>query len=468
MVERLAGALRSLPSSLASIRVRTVLLASVAVAAGLIGAAFGLVALQRDALTDNVDVAVTLRADDITSLLREGTLPAELTVTDVEVSLVQVLDESGTIVLASQNIAGHGPVVDDRPGSGESSIRKVEGLPIDDDEGFRVLTRGVETQTQAYTIIVAGSLDPVHESIESLVAVLRWGLPLLIAGVAGGIWVLVGRALSPVEAIRREVAGITRQQLGRRVPEPGANDEIARLARTMNEMLDRLESAQERQDRFVGDASHELRSPLASIRTQLEVDLARPESAPWESTMSGVREDVVRMQRLVDDLLLLARSDAGEVEYARGLVDLDDVVLAGAAAQRESSDVEIDTSAVSAGQVRGDSSQLQRVVRNLLENATRYASTRVAVTLRETNGAASLIVEDDGAGIPAEERNRIFERFSRLDSARARDHGGAGLGLSIVRTIVEGHGGAVSVDESAIGGARFVVKLPTNGAHPAG
>ena len=460
MAERLAGAFRRVRPSSAGIRIRTAVLATAVVAIALAAASVSLVVLQRRSLTDNIDTTVTQRADDITPLLVEGTLPEKLTVLDFEVSLVQVLDGRGEIILASENVAGEAPVTGNRPERGKTEIQQVTGLPIDHDEGFRVLTRGVETQSGVFTVIVAGSMDAVNDSTETLISVLLWGIPLLLIFVSGGIWLLVGRALSPVESIRREVASITGQQLSRRVPEPSAGDEIGRLARTMNEMLDRLESAQAQQDRFVGDASHELRSPLASIRTQIEVNQSNPERARWQDTMGGVREEVIRMQRLIEDLLILTRSDAGEMQGQRSLVDLDDLVLTAIALQGDNGRAEIDRSAISGGQVRGDRRHLQLVVRNLLDNAVRHARSRVAVTLRESDGLVSLTVEDDGAGIPEAERDRIFDRFTRLDSARGRDDGGAGLGLSIVRVIVDAHGGSVTVGTSQAGGARFVVQLP--------
>ncbi len=445
----------------ASIRIRTAALATLVVAVALVVAATALVVLQRRTLTDNVDTAVRLRAEDITSLLIEGTLPEELTVLNAEVSLVQVLDDGGRIVGASENILELEPLAADLSPGEATDIRTVSGLPIDFDEDFRVLTRSVETPSGVYTVVVGASLDEVNESSQSLVNLLRWGVPILVLLVAGGTFLLVGRALSPVEGIRREVAGITSQQLARRVPEPATDDEIGRLARTMNEMLDRLEVAQEKQERFVGDASHELRSPLASMRTQVEVDLEHPGHAPWQETMTAVQEEVVRMQRLVEDLLLLARSDAQSLDGQYELLDLDDIVLAEAEAQRDAPAITIDTSGVSAGQVRGDARQLPRLVRNLLENAIRFGRSRVVLTLSEARGLTVLAVDDDGGGVPGEQRERVFERFTRLDSARDREHGGAGLGLAIARAIAEAHGGTLEIEDSALGGARFVLSIPS-------
>jgi signal transduction histidine kinase len=293
---------------------------------------------------------------------------------------------------------------------------------------------------------------------------LRWGVPLLVALVGAIAWFVVGRALRPVEAMRAEVAEITAQDLGRRVPVPRARDEIGRLATTMNDMLDRLQHSAERERRFVADASHELQSPLASSLADLEVALAHPESTQWEATARAVVADNERMTRLVGDLLFLAQSDNnGASQPRRTLVDLDDVVREEVSRLRPPEGLVVDVSGVSPAEVRGDADQLARVVRNLLENAGRYARTAITVTV-STNGTGrtELTVADDGPGVPADQRDRIFERFTRLDDSRSRATGGTGLGLAIAREIVESHRGTIDLDESA-SGARFVVHLPAAG-----
>jgi signal transduction histidine kinase len=228
----------------------------------------------------------------------------------------------------------------------------------------------------------------------------------------------------------------------------------------MNAMLDRVEEANQRQRRFVADASHELRSPLTRIRSEIEVDLAHPESADADATERSVLAEAIGLQHLVDDLLHLARSDDGAGELARGPVDLDDLVLREARRMRERGRVEIDTTGVSAAQIDGDAAQLSRVVRNLAENAERHAQTRVRLAVVEQPDGAELTIADDGPGIPPEHREMVFERFTRLDGARTREAGGAGVGLAIVRDIVERHHGTVTVDDEPGGGARFTVHLP--------
>jgi signal transduction histidine kinase len=312
-----------------------------------------------------------------------------------------------------------------------------------------------------YIVYVARSLESVNKSTDSLERLLWWSLPALVMLVGVLTWVVTGRALHPVEAIRREVEVIGGEDLHRRVPEPTNEDEIGRLARTMNAMLARLEDATDRQRRFVADASHELRSPLTSMRAQLEVDLEHPELADWQTTQHDVLADAIRLQRLVDDLLVITVADESALDAAhRAPVDLDEIVFAEARRVSTRNDITIDTHAVSGAQLDGNSDQLVRVVQNLLDNAARHARSEVAISLEESATHVTLCVVDDGPGIPDADRERVFERFARLDDARDRDDGGAGLGLAIVHDVVVAHGGSVSVANAP--GAAFTVVLPVH------
>ena len=287
------------------------------------------------------------------------------------------------------------------------------------------------------------------------------GLPILLVVAALTIWLMVGRALAPVEAMRREVDAISAADLDRRVPSPHGNDEIARLATTMNDMLDRLERGQARQRRFVADASHELRSPVASIRQHAEVALAHPDRTTVGALAETVLAENLRVQRLVDDLLLLARADEHTLQLQQRPVDLDDLVFEEARRLREATSLRVDTARRlgRAGQ-RRPRRRSGGSLRNLGDNAVRHASSQVAFTLGEQDGAVVLDVDDDGPGIPPDERQRVFERFVRLDDARARDAGGSGLGLAIVAEVVGAHRGTISIGSSGLGGARFEVRLP--------
>ena len=307
-------------------------------------------------------------------------------------------------------------------------------------------------------------IDDVEESVRALRTGLLIAIPAVALLLGALIWWLVGRTLRPVETIRAEVADITGANLNRRVPEPAKNDEIARLARTMNAMLDRVEDASDRQHRFVADASHELRSPLTRIRTELEVDLDHPETADHVATHRSVLEEVGNLQRLVDDLLHLARADGGARAASAQRyrpVDLDDLVLTEAQRLRDNGRVRIDTSQVSAAQVLGEAEQLARAIHNLSDNALRHAATTVAFATHEDNGVARLSVTDDGPGIPEPERSRVFERFARLDESRRAASGGTGLGLAIALDIVQRHGGTITIETPGAGGTTCVVSLPS-------
>jgi signal transduction histidine kinase len=240
---------------------------------------------------------------------------------------------------------------------------------------------------------------------------------------------------------------------------PPTHDEIARLAVTLNEMLDRLERAQLRQQRFVADASHELRSPIASIRQHAEVAQSHPDGTTVTELAGEVLDEERRVEQLVDQLLTLARADE-RITLQLRLIDLDDIVFDEVERARARSTVTVDTTKVSAGQVAGDPGQLRHAVRNLLDNALRHARSTVAVTLQEHDSLVELSVDDDGPGIPEHERERVFERFVRLDDARSRDRGGAGLGLSIVAAIAAAHAGTVTATSSPLGGARVELELP--------
>ena len=411
-----------------------------------------LVRLLRTSLNDNVQTAAELRARDVVASLEGGAAPSTLTVAGEEKSLIQVLDPTGAVVASSQNVEGEPPIARLAPGG----ARTLEQLPISDHDPYRVVAR--QTKDGQFTVLVAQSLGPADDSTALVGRVLFAGIPVLLVLVAGTTWIVAGRALRPVERIRAQVAAISADELARRVPEPAGEDEIAHLARTMNAMLDRLERAQDRQRRFVSDASHELRSPIATIRHQLEVARAHPEAVRIDDLTNELLTEDRRMADVVDDLLLLARADEDILRAGRRRVDVDDLLLAEATRLRQRGKVSVDTTAISAGRVLGDRAQLARLVRNLVDNAKRHAASTVSLELEASSETVRLTVADDGAGVPVADRERIFERFTRLDDARARDSGGAGLGLAIVAEVARAHGGSVRIEGD--GGARFVVTLP--------
>jgi signal transduction histidine kinase len=311
------------------------------------------------------------------------------------------------------------------------------------------------------TVLVARTVQARDDSVLFVATLLAVGLPVLVLVVGLLCWEVVGRALHPVEAIRREVDAISSTALHRRVSEPPGADEIARLSATMNRMLDRLDRAQQQQRRFVSDASHELRSPIAAIRQYAEVALMHPIRTSVPELARNVLDEDLRVQHLVEDLLALARADEHRLRLHTTAVDLDDLVFDEARHLRDTTRRQVDVSAVCGGRVRGDAAALRRVLRNLGENAARHARSRVAFSVGEIDTGVELVVDDDGPGIPPAERDRVLRRFVRLDEARSRGDGGAGLGLAIVAELVGAHGGRVEIADSPAGGARVRVTFPS-------
>ncbi len=442
----------------ATVRFRVTALAMFVVAVVLTVTGAAIVVHQRRVMTNALDEAIGVESDALAH--DAGSLSSELAPVLDDDGFAQVV-EGDRVVAATPNVVGRGPVT--VPPSGETRIDTVDGV-VEGAPAFRVLSRRVTASGTPVTIHVGASLEDVDGAARVLVRSMLVALPLVLALLGVLVWTLVGRTLAPVDGIRASVDAIGATRLDRRVPEPGTDDEIGRLARTMNSMLDRLEGSARRQQQFVADASHELRSPLARIRSEIEVDLAHPADADLVTTHRSVLAEAAELERLVDDLLLLARVDAGVEAGERRPVDLDDVVLRTARAARDAGSafnpVDIDATQVSGAQVLGDERQLGRAVGNLVDNAVRHATRIVTLDLREDGVDAVLTVTDDGPGIPADQRERIFDRFARVDGARVRDNGGAGLGLAITRDLVERHGGTVRVEPGVVEGARFVVRLP--------
>ena len=439
-----------------TVRSKLTLLATVLVAVMLAGSGAALVVTQERVLVHGIDESLVQRADNIEKAVLDGEFGARLPSDgDPEDTFLQLVGPGGEVVASSPNAASFPPAAP-APEDGREQVTTVTGVPLSNGE-FRVLVRRLGGRGEEPTfLVVAKNLDDVSESVGVLATSLAIAVPAVTALL---VWWLTGRVLRPVEAIRAEVAGIRGDDLHRRVPDPRTDDEIADLARTMNEMLARVELATERQRRFVADASHELRSPLTRLRSNLEVSLAHPDVVPAEELLRGLLVDVADLQRLVEGLLFLARLE-GAGAVPTDPVDLDDLVLEEARRLRERGAVAVDVSSVSAARTAGDSAQLVRMVANLAGNAERHARSRVTFELAEHDGRCELVVSDDGPGIPADQRAEVFKRFTRLDEARSRDAGGSGLGLAIVHDIVTRHAGTVGVGAGELGGARVVVDLP--------
>jgi signal transduction histidine kinase len=314
------------------------------------------------------------------------------------------------------------------------------------------------TATGRYTVIAGGGSEAAESTVRTVAVLLMIAAPI-ISAVAGIVsYRLVKRSLRSVEAIRARVSEITTSDLTERVPVPPQNDEVSALAKTMNEMLARVESGHAAQRRFVGDASHELRSPLASIISALEVAQDYPETLDDDLTSGTLIPEAHRMQALVDDLLLLARADERGLAVREDEVNLDLLAENETARLRRETELAIEISTEEVVVV-GDAGDLARVLRNVLDNAVQHAKSAIEIVVERRSDEAVLTVADDGPGIPAEDRARAFDRFVRLDSARSRDGGGSGLGLAIVAEIVSAHGGTVGIDDRPGGGTRVSIVL---------
>jgi signal transduction histidine kinase len=343
------------------------------------------------------------------------------------------------------------------PGGAPDRRTAVLGESGVSDFPLELTSRVVDTPSGEMTVRAASRVDEVRRSVEAVTRTLVVGLPGLVLLVAGVAWLLVGRSLRPVEAIRTEAEAITGSTIHRRVPEPGADDEIGRLARTMNAMLGRLEASQLRQRQFVSDASHELRSPVTAIRSDLEVALREGAGADWPTVAGAVLSEEARLERLLDDLLVLAGADEGAGPPPSTPVDVAALVADDAARSRR---VPVRPHVAAGAYVPGAARDLGRVVTNLVDNAARHARTAVDVTVSVTPSSVVVTVDDDGPGIPPADRERVFERFTRLDEGRARHDGGAGLGLAVARSVVTRHRGTVTATTSPTSGARLTVTLP--------
>jgi signal transduction histidine kinase len=438
-----------------SIRVRATGAAVLVVGVTLVVASIAMLTLLERSLRDNVRTTADSRAEAIADDLSQSANSGHIAVEDQDDEFVQVLDADGNAVMASANLAGRPALVVLEPGD----TQMIGSVPFEDGS-FLAVAAAATSMDGPLTVVLGRSLEGVGETRREVSGLLAVGVPLLLVVVGFVTWSVAGRVLAPVDAIRREVEAISVKELHRRVPDPPGRDEIARLASTMNSMLERLEKAAVRERRFVSDASHELRSPVAAIRQQAEVALSHPDRTTIEELAGIVLEEDVRLQRIVEDLLLLTRVDEGTLQLRKTPVDLDDLMFEEAARLRATTRLRIDSAGVSAGRVIGDRGRLERLLRNLTDNAARHAASEIRLGLRGDDGQVVLEVNDDGPGVPAGKREAVFERFTRLDDARDRQHGGAGLGLAIVAEIAAAHGGSASVSDAPSGGARFLVVLP--------
>lgn len=498
------------PWSRLGVRGRAVAVAVVVVGLALAGGSAALAVLLDGALHEQAETAARIQAAEIASIVSVSP-SGRVDLPKAEAGVyVEVLARGGRVVasdvpapLGASGSAGGASAARAflprlAPAGRNGLVETVSALPGIDEDPYLLFAEPMSAAEglshpapglvpAGWSVEVAEPLAwPVH--VEHLVvAALALGVPALVILVGLVVWWLSGKALAPVEAIRAEVDAVSAGDLTRRVEVPPQRDVVARLASTMNAMLERLEHASERQKRFTSDASHELKSPIASIQAQLEVSLAHPKSGDWRQVAAAALEDLSRLQRLADDLLVLARVDEGALgRSSLEVIGLRDVLLAEAervavgSLARKGPALSVDASGVGEAHVLANLVMIERVVGNLADNALRHANSKVAFSLRTESGLADSLepaswvvieVADDGEGIPPGERERVFERFVRLDEGRDATAGGSGLGLAIVRQVVEAYGGSVEVRDgipwpSGEGrGACFTVRLPALDDH---
>ena len=443
-----------------SLRLRITLVTAVVVAVVVaLGGILILVALRAE-LVAAADEAVEARADEIARMAADDALPRPLPPMHDPVTFSEVVSGGRTVTATDSLLGGTGFDLPEQE-AGQVDVSGVSRLPLVGTGPYRVAAQGVDTPSGPMTVFVAVSIAHLDHTMAVAARIGAIGVAVLVVVLATVTWLAIGRSLAPVEGIRARAEAITGQNLDRRVPVPVQLDEIGRLARTVNQMLGRLERSAARQRRFVADAAHELRSPIASLRVQLETARDTERTAGREGDMLY---ETTRMEGLVDQLVVLARADADTSWLRLETVDLDDLIDSAVTSLAPRDGLVIDTSAVEPVQLCGDARLLEQVVRNLVHNALGHARGTVRVsTSAAGDDLAVLVVDDDGPGVPEDRRDDIFERFVRLDVSRDRDHGGVGLGLAIVAEIVRAHGGRVHVGDSPSGGARFVVELPIAG-----
>lgn len=395
---------------------------------------------------------VTSATIRISNLVQRDRLPGVL-VSDQGPS-IQVVDGSGRVVSSTEDVAGRPRLSTLHPGTDNPGLyTQVCDLPLFPAEcrvlaALRIYRPGGDWLVYATEKAIPWYVDP--------------RVPVFLIGLSAGLGVLtwfgvsrvVARTLAPVNRIRARLAEITATGGGMRVPVPSTDDEIRTLAETANRTLERLEAAVERQRRFASDASHDLRSPITAMRTQVEEALLYPEETDWPRTARALLASLDRLQAIVTDLLTLAKLDAG-APGGEEPVDLGEVAAAEAARPRSRKVV---TTLQPGVVVTGDRLRLSRLITNLLDNAERHAESTIIITVRKDD-RATLEVLDDGTGIAPEDREVVFQRFTRLDASRSRDAGGTGLGLPIAREIAHAHHGTLTIEDSDRG-ARFVLRLP--------
>lgn len=448
------------------VRKRATLTAVTVVALALIaGGVLMLVLLQTSLLAATESVAKNKVADIAALIASQDVSEAAQSITATARSgqYVQIISPQGAVLASSEKAAETTVLSVLRPGPGKTLTDSVSSLQgIEDNDDFLIVAYGVSTDQGTYTVVVASTVQVQLDSVKTIAWFLLGATPLLLLVVGFAVWFLVGRSLRQVERIREQVARINASRLSERVDVPETNDEIHRLALTMNTMLDKLQASDGEQRRFVSDASHELRSPLATISAGLEIAAADSSGDTWRELKNVLSGETARMHYLVDDLLTLAKTNDGGIRITATDVDLDDVLATEIQRLRSLTPHTIQARLVPA-RITGDAQRLGQVLRNVLENANRHARSTITVELSSDPDGVRVVIDNDGDPVPVADRERIFERFVRLDQSRSRESGGSGLGLAIAANIMASHHGTITAGQAPSGDCRFELHLP-NGA----
>ncbi|MGN7250345.1 sensor histidine kinase [Arthrobacter sp. SAFR-014] len=415
------------------------------------------------ALVSGTDSLLRTKVQDVAALIHnqdaeEASLAVAATVK--KDPLVQIIDETGRVIGASEPRLIKTPLTFLRPAPDESATDSVSvpGLLGDADERY-VVVLGVDDEGRKYWVLAGQAIQPQSDTVRIVTWLWLVAMPLLLGVVGLSVHYLIGRSLRQVDTIRTQVSYIDAGRLSQRVDVPATGDELQALAVTMNSMLDRIETADQRQRQFVSDASHELRGPLTTIRTGLDISIADSSGETWRGMQPILAEETRRLQGLVEDLLTLSKANDEGLALRSEDVDLDDVLAAELRRVNATSQHRIVADLVPA-RITGDPVRLSQAFRNVLDNADRHAAGTIAVKLSVTAQAVVVTIDDDGAPVPVADRERIFGRFVRLDESRSRHQGGSGLGLAIARAIVEAHAGRVIAAETSQGWCRFEVSFP--------
>ncbi|MEP9415544.1 MULTISPECIES: sensor histidine kinase [unclassified Gordonia (in: high G+C Gram-positive bacteria)] len=451
------------------VRIRLTLVATTLVTVALTIAAVVLVLVLRHLLLHAADAATQSRAHEIAEVVQEqgiAGLDESLLSPVRNVDVVQVVDAEGTVVVSSLNHSTTplGPGVD-----AGSEITVDDATTSPSGSEYRATLLGVDTPDGPVTVEVGALERPIDWLVLTAAVVCCIVFPIIVIGMALMTYYFVGRALKPVDLIRGQVEEISGGDLHQRVPVPGTGDEIATLATTMNDMLDRIETARAQQMRFVNDASHELNSPLTTLVGLLDLSRSKHQPLDPETVDSVLLPEALRLQSMVSDLLLLARADESGVPLRITDVDLDEICTAEVNRLEALGRHHVEARIV-AVRVRGDAEKLSRALRNLADNAARHTRDRLtlAMTLSDDGARVSVTVADNGPGIPDADKDRVTERFVRLDNTRERRWGGSGLGLAIVSEIIRAHDGEVRIADTPGGGATVGFILPVQPWHSGG